>query len=289
MQGIGSNPNYNPNGGYGGGPDLDSMVNSVSGAFSSGLNFVSSVVNDESTRSAVSNVGSTATSYGGSFWNSLKTTVNDVATTIAQPDEADGLSSLQREVHSHVPSQSKYAGFGSNTGGGGGFGEMPGIKQSAPSPFQNNSNFSTGNTNSAPSSGAGSMQEAPGLPGEDRNGMERLTGETDEQYVLRQTRLRDEAKARMAAKFGGGGMSSASSSSGMMGGIGSTPSRAAPTVSSTPPPSYPTGMSLSKAPAPAVAPAPTSGGFPRPGSMTPPRKNSKDSLSGDDFFSSFGT
>lgn len=40
----------------------------------------------------------------------------------------------------------------------------------------------------------------------DPNGMERLPGETDEQYVARQTRLRDEAKARMAAKFGGGGM-----------------------------------------------------------------------------------
>merc|ERR1712176_27112 len=64
-----------------------------------------------------------------------------------------------------------------------------------------------------PTSGGGALQEAPGLPGEDRNGMERLTGETDEQYVLRQTRLRDEAKARMAAKFGGGGLSSSGPSS----------------------------------------------------------------------------
>jgi ADP-ribosylation factor GTPase-activating protein 1 len=276
MQGIGSNPSYNPSsGGYGGGPDLDSVVSSVSGAFSSGLSFVSSVVNDESTRSAVSNLGSTATSYGGSFWSSLKNTVSDVATSIAQPDDDDGLSALQREVHAHVPSQSKYAGFGSSTSGG--FGEMPGIKQTAPSPFQNNT-FDT-----APSSG-GALQEAAGLPGEDRNGVERLTGETDEQYVLRQTRLRDEAKARMAAKFGGGGLSSASSS-----GMGSnTPARTAPTTSSTPPPSYPSGMSLSKAPAPAVAPSPASGGFPRPGGTTPARKNSKDSLSGDDFFASFG-
>ena len=44
-------------------------------------------------------------------------------------------------------------------------------------------------------------------PGEDPNGMERLSNETDEQYVARQTRLRDEARARMAAKFGkSGGM-----------------------------------------------------------------------------------
>lgn len=46
--------------------------------------------------------------------------------------------------------------------------------------------------------------------GEDPNGMERLTGESDDDYVVRQTRLREEAKQRMAAKFGrsGGGMSS---------------------------------------------------------------------------------
>ena len=53
---------------------------------------------------------------------------------------------------------------------------------------------------------------------EDPNGMERLTGETDAQYISRQTRLREEAKARMAAKFGnskrmGGVGSNASSSS----------------------------------------------------------------------------
>ena len=40
----------------------------------------------------------------------------------------------------------------------------------------------------------------------DPNGMERLPGESDADYIARQTRLRDEAKARMAAKFGGGGM-----------------------------------------------------------------------------------
>lgn len=52
---------------------------------------------------------------------------------------------------------------------------------------------------------------------EDPNGMERLTGESDEQYIARQTRIREEAKARMAAKFGGsGGMA------GRMGGVGSS-------------------------------------------------------------------
>jgi hypothetical protein len=290
MQGIGSNQNYNPNGGYGGGPNLDSMVNSVSGAFSSGLNFVSSVVNDESTISTISNLGNTASSYGGSFWSSFKATVNDVATSITQPDQDDGLASLQREMHSHLPSQSKYAGFGSSINRGGGFGELPGIKQ-PPSSYGNaNSNNNLFGPISA--SGGGALQEAPGLPGEDRNGVERLTGETDEQYVMRQTRLRDEAKARMAAKFGGGAVMSSASPSSHAPAV-STPNgppgmmNNGPTTTAT---SFPTGMSLTTK-NPIAAPASGNGnGFPRAGGMTPPppRKNSKDSLSGDDFFASFG-
>lgn len=58
-----------------------------------------------------------------------------------------------------------------------------------------------------------STASSTAAPGEDVNGMERLTGESDEQYVARQTRLRAEAKVRMAAKFGNNG--------GMMGGVGS--------------------------------------------------------------------
>lgn len=55
----------------------------------------------------------------------------------------------------------------------------------------------------------------------DPNGMERLAGETDSQYIARQTRLREEAKARMAAKFGnsGGGLNGKR----VMGGVGSSP------------------------------------------------------------------
>jgi len=58
---------------------------------------------------------------------------------------------------------------------------------------------------------------------EDPYGRERLSGETDEQYIARQTRLRDEARARLAAKgFGASSsMSSSSSSRSYMQGIGS--------------------------------------------------------------------
>ena len=68
----------------------------------------------------------------------------------------------------------------------------------------------------APGMSASTLGEAMPGPGEDPNGIERLSGESDEQYVMRQTRLRDEAKARMAAKFGGGG----GMGSGMLGGVG---------------------------------------------------------------------
>mmetsp|Transcript_27601 Transcript_27601/g.26464 ORF Transcript_27601/g.26464 Transcript_27601/m.26464 type:complete len:146 (-) Transcript_27601:103-540(-) len=40
------------------------------------------------------------------------------------------------------------------------------------------------------------------LPNEDPNGIAPLAGESDQQYMERQTRIRDEAKARMASKFG---------------------------------------------------------------------------------------
>lgn len=53
----------------------------------------------------------------------------------------------------------------------------------------------------------------------DPNGMERLPGESDSQYIARQTRLREEAKARMAAKFGNSG----GTGKRVMGGIGSSP------------------------------------------------------------------
>jgi len=59
---------------------------------------------------------------------------------------------------------------------------------------------------------------------EDQKGMERLNNESEADYVKRQLRLREEAKARMAAKFGNSGNRS-------MGGVGSRP---APSAYETP-------------------------------------------------------
>jgi hypothetical protein len=177
MQGVGSDPSYNPNGG--GGMDMGSLY--------SGLDQMKST--------------------GASFWGSLTGGVNSVAQSLAAPgDEGgfDGLADLQRQISSQKPTQSKYAGFGSETNGGGG-----GLNS-------NNSGMNRGGSNgsfasNASSASGGGIQEATGLASEDRNGIERLSGESEDQYVMRQTRLRDEAKARMAAKFGGGGMSGSGS------------------------------------------------------------------------------
>ena len=308
MQGIGSNSNYNPatgsygnSGGYG---DMGNMVGNLTGAFSSGLSMVSSVVTDESTRASVSNLASTATAYGGSlastgmsvggsFWNSLKSTAGNVATAVTS-NEPDGLAALQRDVKAHMPSTSKYSGFGStntatpqkpSSSNSGSFFDSFGT-----TPQQPMTSFPRAAATPPPSGGlpSGGVQEAPGLPHEDRNGMERLTGETDEQYVVRQTRLREEAKARMAAKFGGGGLSGAGPSSSSYSPAPSSGNRFGTSMPSAPAtaPSYPTGMSLGAKKATPVKPPssfgnPSNNGFGR----TPVRKNSKDS---DDFFANFG-
>lgn len=246
MGGVGSDSSYNPNGGGGGGYDMDSVTSAFGAAFSSVGSIVgsaASIAKDEQTRAAVSN------SVGG-FWNSLSSSVSNVASSIAAPDDGDdGLADLQRQFHSNRPQQSKYGGFGSE-------------QKSAPT---------MGGAAAAAPMGGSNVSEAPGLPTEDRNGIERLTGENDDQYVARQTRLREEAKARMAAKFGGGGLSSAGSAS-----YQPSPSSG---NNSAPPSSGNFG---------GVAKAPVSGNSSR-GSNTPSRKNSKDSFSGDDFFSSFGS
>ena len=246
MAGIGSDPNYNPNAGYGGGGGVsDSVVNGLGNAFS----FAASIVSDEKTKSAVSGLASSVTSAGAGFWGGL--------TSAVQGGGDDGLADLQRQFEAKKSTKgSIYDGFGSDN---------------ASRPAASSSNFNSGGGGMG-GAGAGAV---PVMPGEDPNGIERLAAETDQQYIARQTRLRDEAKARMAAKFGGGGMGGiGSGSGGGMGGMGSTPSA-------------PSSMR-------SIPPAPSSGGAPKfatpprsftpPGSKTPPRK-----MSSDDFFSSFGS
>jgi len=214
MGGIGSDPNYNPNSGYGGGDITSSVITglgSAFGALSTVASTVAATVQDEGTRRELVTTAS-------SFWGGISSGASSFMNTITQPDSgSDGLDDLQRQFHSQRSANpnSKYSGFGSDSmmrGGGGGGGMMGGGGGAMPS-----NNAFGGATTTTPDffSGGGTqstLTEARPGPGEDPNGIERLSGESDEQYVMRQTRLRDEAKARMAAKFGGGGLSGVGSS-----------------------------------------------------------------------------
>lgn len=265
MSGIGSDPNYNPNGGYGGGMDLnvDSLVSTFGSAVNSVTAGVSSIVNENNL--------SSLKQQGGSFWGSLTSSVNQVASSIAKPDAgSDGLSDLQRQFQSNKPAKSIYAGFGSDTYGG----NSSATSQPSPSPSS---------ASPAAAGGGGGLQEAQGLPGEDRNGIERLTGESDEQYVMRQTRLREEARARMAAKFGGGGLGGVgSSSSPAPGGVAPSRSYSPKTVSAPSSGNSPFASGGMMNGGAHIASAPSSGNFPP---KTPP----KQAVNSTDFFSSFGT
>lgn len=270
MGGIGSDSSYDPNrGGYGGDLNVDSIVSgfgtalsSLGSIASSATQAASSVITDPGTQATLQGLSGSVRSSGSSLWGSLSATVNSL-TAIAQPDDG-GLSDFQREVNARRSATgSKYAGFGSDTAGNGsglGFGGASGSSFDASS---------------------STLEEAPGLPGEDRNGIERLSGESDEQYIMRQTRLRDEAKARMAAKFGGGGMSSASSNS--YSGGSSVPASRVPSAPS----------SNGSAHWTASVSAPTSGNLTPPRTSRPaPTKLSATKVkveSSDDFFANFGT
>lgn len=257
MAGIGSDPSYNPNGGHG--VDVDSLVSGLGSAFGaigsiarSATHNISTVIQDEKTFSSVKNTGA-------SLWGSLSA----AAQNLTKPDGDDGLAELHRQMQSsRSTTGSKYSGFGSD------------------SMFNNNTNNS--NTFAQPpSSGNGSaLAECPGMPGEDRNGIERLTGESDEQYIARQTRLRDEAKARMAAKFGKGGLSSASSSA-------YAPANSAPPTAPRSG-SFAGGYASSNNQTPVsnagARSAPNSGNFAMPKTSTPPRP----AVASNDFFSNFG-
>ena len=312
MGGIGSDPNYNPNGGYGGDLDVGAIGSSVVSGLGSAFGALStaatsvtasgiSLVQDEGTKRQLADMTSSVAATAGSFWGGLSTGASNLVNNITQPDDpgSDGLADLQRQFHSQAKPDSKYKGFG----GGGESDGLSDLQSQWHSQANPNSKYSGFGSSSAMGSGAGgSMNGGGGMgsmaaatsmptstlgeampgPGEDPNGIERLSGESDEQYVMRQTRLRDEAKARMAAKFGGGGMGGvgsngmgngvgsaprpAPSSGGLMGGFGST-SISAPT-------------SANVSPARPMPKAPSSGNS--------VKSNNKVS-SGDDFFANFGT
>lgn len=225
MSGIGSNSGYDPNrGGYGNDMGVDTLVSGFGAAFSSlgsvartATQGAQSLMREESTQRAMNDIKVT----GSSLWSSLSTTVSSVANNIAQPDQDEGLMALQRKAQSER-GPSKYSGFGSDS-----------IQSSMPSHMNGSSVTPT----------------TVGAPGQDPNGLERLMGETDEMYIARQTRIRDEAKARMAAKFGKGGLSGSGSFSVSSSNTSHMPRASAPSPVSNPIPAFATAPVARKKPA----------------------------------------
>jgi len=304
MGGIGSDPNYNPNTGYGGmgmgvgGGDLTTSVMSGLGSAFGALSTVATTVASTATTVAatVQDEGTRRefASTASSFWGGLSSGASSFVNSVTQPDGgSDGLDDLQRQFHSQRSANpnSKYSGFGSDSMMRGG-GAMPSNNNntfSAPAAAAPTPDFLSGNVGGMPSQST--LTEARPGPGEDPNGIERLSGESDEQYVMRQTRLRDEAKARMAAKFGGGGMTGVGSS-----GIGNTvqSNRMAPAASTVSAP--PSGNMYGSSPMQTqMKSAPSSGnsfgGVNNNRAAAPPSSGNATKLkvtSGDDFFANFG-
>ena len=287
MGGIGSDSSYNPatggySGGMGGGVDVNAVTDSLVSGFGAAFGALGSAataatatastfVSDPGTQQSISSLKSSVTSSAGGFWGSLTAGASAVASAVTAPDDAgdDGLADLQRQFSQQRGAHpSKYSGFGSDSASGG--------AGAASSMMSNNSAASFGNTtaaSAAPAPAPASGEMSRHLPGEDPNGIERLTGETDDQYVARQGSGSNGPRARMAAKFGGGGMGGvgSSSSGGGMGGMGGFGS---------------------SAPAPMSAPAP------KPVFAAPAKPPSSDNSmqdmkkkmqTSDDFFASFGS
>eukprot|EP00559_Dactyliosolen_fragilissimus_P001897 CAMPEP_0184864896 /NCGR_PEP_ID=MMETSP0580-20130426/16259_1 /TAXON_ID=1118495 /ORGANISM="Dactyliosolen fragilissimus" /LENGTH=451 /DNA_ID=CAMNT_0027363843 /DNA_START=60 /DNA_END=1415 /DNA_ORIENTATION=- len=190
MQGFGSNSSYNPNtGSYGAGGGLGFDVENITGSITSGFGSAWSTVGDITSRAGsalqndanIQDLTSSVKSTGFGLWSSMSSAVQDVARSLAE-SESDGLHDLQRQMkEKKSASNNTYEGFGSDT-----------------------MNVGVNSINTSNTLTTSNTAIASTLPkkNEDPNGLERLTGESEVEYMQRQTRIRDEAKERMNAKFG---------------------------------------------------------------------------------------
>jgi len=133
MAGIGSDSSYNPNtGGYGAGAglnvDVDSVVAGLGSAFATlgsygqqGVSTISSLANDPNLKENVNRSYSSGLATGASMWSSFTAAASQVASTITEPEEDDGLADFQRRMHEESANRSaasggtsRYSGFGSD-------------------------------------------------------------------------------------------------------------------------------------------------------------------------------
>ena len=297
---FGSNRGRNGSGQASGFDNLSSMFSSLSTAAAdlaaSTAESIRKAEIGKKVKESTSAIGSSDTwknlsEATASGWNNLYNNASSLVDKVSKSEFASTFNNNggRRQGRSSAASSSsrssmtkKKDSWSDSWGGGGDDDGWGGSRNSAASSRQSAS-ASTSSRNSA-ASASSPVDMSRGDP----NGVEALVGETNEEYVARQNRLKEEARARMRAKFGNGGIGSAPAvaSSGAPGRARSPiPQQASsrnssasstPTPSSATPPKVPR---TSKTP-PAAA---------RASAKKSSRKKKKERPPvGDDFFSSFG-
>jgi len=318
MGGVGSDPSYRPGGGGDdGGLGVGAALGSFWGNLSATTQSVASKAQEELAKREVGRKlregwEATTSTLGDDekrreasmaargavtgLWGSITSKVAD----LANPDDDDNGGAFPTFYDPAAKAAAPSTGMVGIGGGGGDEWDDWGDKRK-PAPRRSSSSAGDGNTSAGATSSASSTTvECPGLPGEDRDGIAGLTGESEAQYAMRQKRIENEAKERMRLKFGGG--------SGGMGGVGSgassstSSSSSLPRDASSPQPPAIGGLRLSNsAPdvaSPPKAPAPAGGSMPAPsplsragsstGSSTGSAPSSAKKAAEVDFFNDFG-
>ncbi len=197
MGGIGSSPHPSQQGGVGlGGFNLDSLSSglaSVTSTATSGLGSAWSLARETVNQTAssrnvnnASSIGSGVSEFGSSLWNSLSQVSQEINSVVysGANDEADTFSELNQRMKAERSNQpSSFSGFGSQD----------------LMAKQRMSNNNSGNTASRTTNTSSATSTSSNV---DVNSIAALPNETDQQYMERQLRIQQEAKARLAAKFG---------------------------------------------------------------------------------------
>jgi ADP-ribosylation factor GTPase-activating protein 1 len=191
MGGVGSSPHPSQQSGGFGGFNLDSLTTGLAGVtstaatgFGSAWSLAKDTAGSVKSSKATSNVAGGVSDLGSSLWNSISQVSNEVAKEINAVVNTDDNENTFSELSQKMKAQRDTA---KSSGGYAGFGSQDLMAKS--------SNISTARTASVTS-----KIENPS--GGDTNGIAALPNETDQQYMQRQLRIQQEAKARMAAKFG---------------------------------------------------------------------------------------
>jgi hypothetical protein len=205
MQGIGSDSSYDPNrGGYSNSSSLYQGLSSaassvdianVTGTIACGLgsawssigNVANSVIKDD--KNIVGSLSGTVLSTGAGLWSTFSNAAQGIAKNLTAPDrdnnadDEDGLVQLQEMMRAAKTNNSKYVGFGSDS-------------------FQTvDSNPTITRSSSSTVSSSHVFEERDSSKVDSSKTLEPLEGESNDQYMARQSRIFHDAKVRVEARF----------------------------------------------------------------------------------------